>query len=97
MPKKGEKVQFAHALGAEVTETETVTGFTGVITAQFHYLNGCKRYLVEAKADKPAAKPEELAYDEDRLEPTKAPKAEVRKTPTGGPPSRTPPARQRLG
>lgn len=94
MPKRGEKVQFKFAVGDEVTET--VTGFVGIITAQFHYLNGCKRYLLEGKVDKPGGKPEELAYDEDRLELTKAPNAKVPAT-GGGPPSSAAPARQRHG
>lgn len=86
-----EKVKFKFTNGEKVRDT--VTGFEGVVTAQFHYINGCKRYLLEAGADKPSAKPEELIFDEGRLELVNAPKKEVPRKPTGG--ARPAPTRQR--
>lgn len=93
MARSGEKVAFKFAVGDEVTET--ITGYKGIVTAQFHYLNGCRRYLLEGKI-KPdgGGNPEGLIYDEDRLTKTKTANAKVPAT-GGGPASTSPPALNR--
>lgn len=73
-------------LGASVKDR--VSGFAGIITARYEYLNGCERYEVSS-ADKDG-KPESFVFDSQQIE-VVAPPAEglVRQpTPlkrTGGP------------
>lgn len=49
---------------------DAVTGFEGTVTARFEYLNGCLRYMVEAPSKEQGGKPEELVFDEERLDVT---------------------------
>lgn len=54
-------------MGEEVRDT--VSGFTGITTAKYVYLNGCIRYCVEAEGkDGPQSKPLELVFDQQRLQ-----------------------------
>lgn len=51
---------------------DQVTGFEGVATARFEYMNGCVRYMLEAgknsgKEDNDIDSVEELVFDQQRL------------------------------
>lgn len=59
------------ALGSTVRDA--VTGFQGVATGRFEYLNGCIRYMVECPPKDEGGKPEELIFDEERLEQVEPP------------------------
>lgn len=79
-------------LGAKVRDR--VSGYEGVITARYEYLNGCERYEISA-ADKDG-KPESYVFDVQQLEVTMPP--EITRAPaplkrTGGPRGTTPVAR----
>lgn len=80
-----EKIKFEHEMGAKVEDK--VTGFQGTVTGAFTFINGCKRYAVEArvKDGESHTKPEELVFDEDRLQGIREAKTEIPKKPTGGP------------
>lgn len=68
-------------LGMKVKDT--VTGFTGITTCRYVFLNGCVRWLVEAgKPDGSGI--EELAFDDGRLEVIKKEPVEHVETRTGG-------------
>lgn len=63
---------------------DTVSGWEGVVTARYEYMNGCIRYEVSAK-DKDG-KPEAFVFDEQQIEAVEA--APVERAParrTGGP------------
>lgn len=63
---------------------DTVTGFEGVATARYEYLNGCVRYQLEApKQDSGGIL--ELIFDEQRLELVKEEQERgIRRRRTGG-------------
>lgn len=60
-------------LGATVRDV--VTGFQGIATGRFEYLNGCIRYMVECPPKEAGGKPEELVFDEERIEQVEPPHA----------------------
>ena len=64
------------------TVTDKVTGFTGIATGRFEYINGCVRYCVERGKDDGGV--EELHFDQERLEVSTRLPVDVTPTPTGG-------------
>jgi hypothetical protein len=81
----GREKVFQFALG--VKARDEVTGFEGVITGRYEFLNGCKRYSLEALKDDDV---KEFTFDEDRLRLVKAEPSQVQPSGTGGP-RRSPP------
>lgn len=70
---------------------DTVSGWTGTLTAVYFYLNGCVRGSIDAK-DKDG-QPKGYVFDEEQLQLLAAkPKATPSKS--GGPRDNTPPARR---
>lgn len=68
---------------------DTVSGYTGIATARYEYLNGCIRYELSG-ADKDG-KPEHFVFDEQQIVAVVAP--DVERAParrTGGPRDNTP-------
>lgn len=59
------------ALGSEVRDT--ITGFTGIVTARTSYITGCDRYSVQPPLDKDGKYRESYAFDEPLLEVLKPP------------------------
>ena len=47
---------------------DTITGFTGLVTARTEYLNGCIRYAVEAPKLNEKGERQDIWEDEERLE-----------------------------
>jgi hypothetical protein len=81
-------------LGAKVRDT--VSGWVGIITARYEYLNGCERYEVSG-ADKDG-KPESFVFDAQQIEVLSAPELNLQRQPqvqlrTGGPRDNRPVAR----
>ena len=72
--------QFKFEFGDKVRDT--VTGFEGTVTARYEYINGCRRYYVEALVKE---LPKGFTFDEEVLETTGAAKLEVAAEPSGGP------------
>lgn len=69
--------------------SDTVSGWSGVATARYEYMNGCVRYEVAA-ADKDG-KPESFVFDEQQLVQVDEPAVErAAARPTGGDRSSTP-------
>lgn len=64
---------------------DTITGFTGVITARTEWLNGCLRYVVQSKALKDGIPAEGQGFDEQQLELVNAYQPPVELKRTGGP------------
>lgn len=63
---------------------DTITGFTGTVTARHEYLNGCVRFSLQSRALKDGAPLDPLTFDIEQLELVEA--AEPRRvTPSGGP------------
>ncbi|HEY3925243.1 MAG TPA: hypothetical protein VGL75_11840 [Acidothermaceae bacterium] len=63
---------------------DTVSGWEGIATARYEYLNGCVRYQLDAKDDKGA--PQGYVFDEQQVAEVEAPAVErepARRT--GGP------------
>jgi len=61
---KQEEIMFKISMRAKVKDS--ITGFTGVVTARADYLTGCRQYLVTPKAQKNKMG-ESMWFDEDRL------------------------------
>lgn len=71
---------------------DTVSGWEGVATARYEYMNGCVRYELGGR-DKDG-KPESFVFDEQQIEAVEAPPVDRRPSrPTGGPRDATPVAR----
>ena len=64
---------------------DTVTGFTGIVTAHAHYSTGCNQVLVQPKLDKKSAWSEPRWFDIERIEIVKVGACEIATSPTGGP------------
>lgn len=47
---------------------DTVTGCDGIVTGVSVYLNGCRRYQLEAEPSEKGGEPREWWFDEERLE-----------------------------
>jgi len=62
------------------TVTDSITGFTGIITGIAEYLYGCRQACVVSKTIGKEDKPVSIWFDEQRL----APAGEVKAT-SGGP------------
>lgn len=68
---------------------DTVSGWEGILTARYEYMNGCVRYEISAKDEN--GKPEAFAFDEQQIVMVEAPPVErepARRT--GGPRDNTP-------
>lgn len=63
---------------------DTISGYEGTVVARFEYLNGCVRYELQGRNEKPTDEPKSFIFDEDQLEKLKAPK-KARGSRTGGP------------
>lgn len=61
---------------------DTVTGFVGVATARYEFINGCVRYQLE-RLDKEGSV-QELVFDEQRLAPAAGKRRRVVPKQTGG-------------
>ena len=61
---KQEEIMFKINMKAKVKDS--ITGFTGIVTARAEYITGCRQYLVSAKVQKNKMG-EALWFDEDRL------------------------------
>jgi len=72
---------FKFDLGSRVRDK--ITGYVGTIVARIEYLNGCKRYSVQAKVkDEKIPEPEWL--DEQQLELIEEPEEAIKQDSTGG-------------
>lgn len=58
--------EFEFKNGDQVVEK--ISGFKGVITGTAFYLTGCNQYCVTAKAKNERTEPQNLWFDEGRLE-----------------------------
>jgi hypothetical protein len=64
---------------------DTVSGFAGIVTGRFEYLNGCVRLQIEPdKLDKEGKRIEGCVFDIEQLALVKAAKPRA-VTPSGGP------------
>lgn len=59
------KTLWMFKLGVKVTDS--VTGFSGTITARVEYLNGCRQYGVAPRISNDGKKPDSEYFDEERL------------------------------
>ena len=75
--------EFRFDLGAELRDA--VTGHQGIVTARTEWLNGCKRYAVQSKAQKDGIPVEAYWVDEDQAELVTTPEPKPPKKATGGP------------
>ena len=66
------------------TVKDTITGFTGIATAEYNYLNGCKRYYIQPTELKDGKTIEGESFDVEQLEVVKKSKKKPAK-PAGGP------------
>lgn len=77
-----------------MTQTDPISGFTGVVVGRSEYLNGCVRYLLMARKLDNDGKPQEQWFDEEQLEGCFQGDAFIRKhAPAGGPERHAPPSR----
>jgi len=80
-------VEFKYELGIEARDR--VTGIEGILDMRAEYINGCIRYSLQPKAEKPnpLEAPKSYWVDEAQLEKIGEGLNEnpVEKTPTGGP------------
>lgn len=58
--------EFLFTNGDQVVEK--ISGFKGVITGTAYYLTGCNQYCVTAKGKNDRTEPQNLWFDEGRLE-----------------------------
>jgi hypothetical protein len=64
---------------------DMISGFTGIVTGEFNYLNGCVRLQLDpSKLDKDGKRQEGCIFDIEQLELVKAGVHKV-KSPSGGP------------
>lgn len=70
---------------------DTVSGWQGVATGRYEYMNGCVRYEISAH-DKDG-KPESFVFDEQQIEPVPAEPLVTDRRPSGGPRDNRPVAR----
>lgn len=64
---------------------DTISGFTGIVTGEYKYLNGCVRLQLEPdKLDKEGKRQESCVFDIEQLVLVK-PRVHVVKSPSGGP------------
>lgn len=64
---------------------DKVSGFTGIVTAQHNYLEGCTRLTVQPKINKDGTLPASETFDEPTLKVIKKDKFSVGNTDIGGP------------
>lgn len=76
---------FKYAMGAQARDS--ITGFEGTITARYEFINGCRRYQLEALRDGDL---KELVFDEERVVVLAAEPARVEARVTGGPRAKPP-------
>lgn len=71
------------------TVTDSITGFTGVVTGRCEYITGCRQYLVAPKCKEDGEPVDARWFDEDRI------LAKMPDTPqnNGGPHSSPPPTK----
>lgn len=67
---------------------DTVSGWEGIATARYEYMNGCVRIEISAK-DKDG-KPEGFVFDHQQIEAAKGDTVKVERRATGGPQTNTP-------
>ena len=79
----GQRVKFEFKQGEGVRDK--VTGFEGRVTAQYHFINGCIRYQVEAQVKEPGENPKYETIDEARLERVRGNNVNIEPADTGGP------------
>lgn len=83
-----------HSIELGSKARDTVSGWEGVVTARYEYLNGCERYEIGG-ADKDG-KPETFVFDVQQIEVLDVPAERFTRTPepvraaTGGPRTSTP-------
>lgn len=87
---------MGHQFELGASARDRVSGWAGVITGRYEYLNGCERYEISG-TDKDG-KPEGFVFDAQQVEVTAAPAAELVRQPelvrrTGGPRDARPVAR----
>lgn len=71
---------------------DKVSGWGGILTARYEYLNGCVR--VELSAKDKDGEPKAFVFDEEQVElVADAPAVEIERRKTGGPQSNRPVAR----
>lgn len=58
-------MSFKFSLGEKVKDT--VTGFSGIVTARTEWLNGCKRYGVQSQKLKDNKPLDQQWFDEEQL------------------------------
>lgn len=67
---------------------DAVSGWEGVATAKYEFMNGCTRICLAASKD---GEPKEYVFDIEQIQPVEAPPVErSRPSPTGGPRDTTP-------
>jgi len=66
------------------TVVDTISGFKGVVVAEYIYINGCTRCCVQPKVDKDGKLPDTQTFDLPQLEVQKEKKF-IGKLNTGGP------------
>lgn len=66
---------------------DRISGYEGIATGKFEYINGCVRWGVQAKVDKEGKMPDTMVIDEGQLEVVKkaAVKLDAPAATTGGP------------
>lgn len=89
----------AHTIELGAKARDRVSGWEGIVTSRYEYLNGCERY--ELSGTDKDGKPEGFVFDVQQLEVIAAPEPALVRTPeptrrlrrTGGPQSNRPVAR----
>lgn len=59
-------MDFKFELGSRLQDV--VTGHEGIATGRAEFLNGCKRYALQARVDKEGKVPDTVWHDEEELE-----------------------------
>jgi hypothetical protein len=59
------------------TVKDKITGFAGVVLGRCEYITGCNQVLVQPPLDRDGNWVESHWFDEDRVEPTDAPKVKI--------------------
>ena len=70
---------------------DIVSGFKGVVTAEYRFLHGCTRYAIQPPVKEDGTVPDHQVFDEPQLKVTSKPSKEMRESinpapvTTGGP------------
>lgn len=59
---------------------DIVSGFQGIVTAEYKFLHGCTRYAIQPPVDKDGTVPEHQVFDEPQLKVLRKPTIEMRES-----------------